>query len=252
MILRTGWVFVLVATAIVAGAQTQPDPQSVLDQIEERLFPESFTATMRMYTDKPGQRPTEMVLDSSHREGAGTFMVVQAPSRSRGMRFLQKEDDLWMYNPRSGSRRAIRLSPRDSFQGSVFSNNDAGDPDYSDDYTAELIGRERLAHPELGSVDCWVVEATARHERATYGRIVMYATVEDLMPLFMEYYAKSGLLFKRMYLFELKRIAGAIRPTVWRMESLEQVGAYTLVTIEALEARDDLPGRLFNQAQLTR
>jgi hypothetical protein len=243
------------------------DAQELLNLVDETLFPDSFVATFRMTTERPGRRTTEMLMENSHLEGSGTFMEVEEPRRSRGMRFLQKEDDLWMYNPRSGSRRAIRLSPRDSFQGSVFSNNDVSDPEYSDDYTAGLAGRATLDHPQLGTVETTVIEARAAHDEAAYGRIEIYlwhavgtaaeglsgpGAPGDVIPLRFDYYSRSGLAFKRMLLLEIKELADATRPTVMRMESLEEQGAVTTVRIEALEARNDIPQRLFNQQELTR
>jgi hypothetical protein len=232
----------------------QVSADELLQRLERTIFPESFVASMRMTTERPGRRTTEMVLDNFHLEGAGTFMEVTAPSRSRGMRFLQKESELWMYNPRSGSRRAIRLSPRDSFQGSVFSNNDVSDPDYSDDYRADHAGTASIAHATFGTVECVVIEAVASHDEAPYGRIVIYLTSRDgrAVPLQFDYYSRSGLYFKRMTLDRYENLAGAFRPRVMRMESLEEEGAVTTVTIETLEARDDIPSRLFNQQELTR
>lgn len=168
------------------------------------------------------------------------------------MRFLQKEEDLWMHNPRSNSRRAIRLSPRDSFQGSAFSNNDVGDPNYSDDYDVRIAGGETLNHEELGSVETVKLELTAKRETTTYGRIVMWIRESDDIPLKMEYYAKSGLLFKRMTLSEITDLAGRQRPSFMRMESLEQDDFYSTVKIEEMEVREDLPDRYFSQANLTR
>ncbi|MEX2443402.1 MAG: outer membrane lipoprotein-sorting protein [Alkalispirochaeta sp.] len=241
--------------------------EDLLILVDETLFPDSFVATFRMTTERPGRRTTEMLIENTHLEGSGTFMEVEEPRRSRGMRFLQKENDLWMYNPRSGSRRAIRLSPRDSFQGSVFSNNDVSDPDYSDDYTAGHAGSATVDHPQLGTVETTVIEARATHDEAAYGRMEIYlwhavgAAAEelpgpgspgDVIPVRFDYYSRSGLPFKRMLLLEIGQLAGATRPTVMRMESLEEEGAVTTVRIEALQARDDIPQRLFNQQELTR
>lgn len=249
------------------AALADRDPQELLKLVDETLFPDSFVATFRMTTERPGRRTSEMVMENFHLEESGTFMEVEEPRRSRGMRFLQKADDLWMYNPRSGSRRAIRLSPRDSFQGSVFSNNDVSDPDYSDDYTASHAGRATVDHPQLGRVPTTVIEARAAHDEAAYGRIEIYlwhavddAAAElpgpgapgDVIPLRFDYYSRSGLAFKRMLLLEIGDLAGATRPTVMRMESLEEEGAVTTVRIEALEPREDIPQRLFNQQELTR
>ena len=246
----------LLLAAILMVALSPPLPaqsgEDILERAEEALYPDDFYMEVEMNTHKPNRRDSMMVFESYHRDGAGTFMQVTAPPRSRGMRFLQKEEDLWMYNPRSNSRRAIRLSPRDSFQGSAFSNNDVGDPDYSDDYDVRLAGRETLNHEELGSLETIKLELTAKRETTTYGRIVMWIRESDDIPLRMEYYAKSGLLFKRMTLSEIAELAGRQRPSFMRMESLEQDDFYSTVKINEMEVRDDLPDRYFSQANLTR
>ena len=244
----------------------------LMELADDALFPESFVATMRMTTERPGRRTTEMVLENSHLEGSGSFMEVLEPRRSSGMRFLQKNDDLWMYNPRSSSRRALRLSPRDSFQGSVFSNNDVSDPDYSDDYSAGFAGTEELAHGQVGRVETVRITAQARHDESAYGQIEMWLWPDPaarsaggagaagagaageirVIPLRIDYYSRSGLPFKRMILESIEPLAGARRPTVMRMESLEEEGAITVVRIESLEARDNLPARRFSRQELTR
>lgn len=239
-----------------SGVPANIPAERLLDLSDETLFPQNFVATYRMTTERPGRRSTEMVFESSHLEGSGTYMEVSEPARSRGMRFLQKDNDLWMYNPRAGSRRALRLAPRDSFQGSVFSNNDVSDPNYNDDYTARRIDDGTLDHPDLGSVTCTRIEGEASRDEAPYGRIVVWLwggpSGGGVIPLRIDYYSKSGLEFKRMILSQFGDSAGAYRPAVMRMESMEEVGAVTSILIEELEARDTLPARLFNQSELTR
>jgi len=270
-------------TAAQAGVSSTDDlirrardlgPEELMNLADDALFPESFVATMRMTTTRPGRRDTEMVLDNYHLEGAGSFMEVTEPRRSAGMRFLQKDEDLWMYNPRASSRRALRLSPRDSFQGSVFSNNDVSDPEYADDYTASLEGTETLDHPEEGRVTTIRINAVASHDEAAYGRIEMWLMPDAegapgaggaagagassgtvplrVIPLRIDYFSRSGLPFKRMTLLEIGDLAGARRPRLMRMESLEEEGAVTTVRIESLEARNDIPPRLFSRQELTR
>jgi hypothetical protein len=141
------------------------------------------------------------------------------------MRFLQRNDDLRMYNPRSGSRRANRLSARDSFQGSVFSNNDVSDPNCGDDYNASHDGRERIDHPQFGAIETIKRNAVASHDEAP---------------------------FRRMTLSAIEEPAGARRPRRMRMEALDESVAVTVFTVESLEARDSFPGRIFNRKELTR
>lgn len=255
VLLIGGTAAVLPAQSTASGVPADIPAERLLDLSDESMFPDTFVATYLMTTERPGRRDTEMVFDSSHLEGSGTYMEVSEPARSRGMRFLQKENDLWMYNPRSGSRRALRLAPRDSFQGSVFSNNDVSDPNYNDDYDARRLDDAVLDHPDLGSVTCARIEGVAAHDEASYGRIVVWlrgGPGGGVVPLRIDYFSRSGLEFKRMVLSDFRQRAGAYRPGVMRMESMEETGAVTTVVIEELEARDTLPARLFNQAELTR
>lgn len=224
----------------------------LLQRAERALFPDNYFMRSSLTTYRPDRRDTRMVFESYRRRNAGSFIEVQEPARSRGMRFLEKDGDLWMFNPRANTRRAIRLSPRDSFQGSAFSNHDVSDPGYQDDYRVRIVGSETLDHQSLGSVQTTVLELSARREQAPYGRIVMWIRSDDHIPLLLEYYARSGLQFKRMSLDQLDHLGGRLRPRLMRMHSLEQEGFYSEIEIYELEQRDDLPDRLFSQANLTR
>jgi outer membrane lipoprotein-sorting protein len=226
--------------------------EAMLEEAESRIYPDNFFMRSRIETNRPDRRNSTLVLESYFKDEVGTFMEMLEPARSRGTRFLRKGDSLWMYNPKSRSRRAIRLSPRESFQGTVFSNNDVGDPDYADDYDVSYREQETIEHPQLGSTDCHVIEGIANAPTSPYGRIMMWVRKDDLMPVQMEYYAKSGLLFKRMTMLDIGELAGRQRPRRMRMESLEQEDAYSVVTIVEMEIRENLPDRMFSQAALTR
>jgi outer membrane lipoprotein-sorting protein len=236
-----------------AGFTQEIDADWLLEQAELVLYPESFYSKVTMTTIKPGKDDKVMVIESYYKKDVGTFMEILAPDRSKGIRFLQKEETLWMFNPKSGSRDSIRLSPKDSFQGSTFSNNDVGDPEYSDDYNCTLADETViLEHTELGSVECYVLECVASHRDSTYGKVVMWVTKDGYIPLKMDYYAKSGLLFRQMELSGIKEIAGAVRPTIMKMVSLEEQDTFSIAVTEELEERNDLPDSMFTQSALTR
>lgn len=252
-LVQAGAAAALLAAFALAPAAAQPmDARALLEEAESRIYPDNFFMRSEIDTSRPDRRDTTMVIESYFKDEVGTFMEIVEPSRSRGMRFLRKDESLWMYNPKSRSRRAIRLSPRESFQGTVFSNNDVGDPDYTDDYDVTFAPEETIEHEQLGTVDCYVIEGDASSPSSPYGRIRMWVRTDDLMPVQMEYYAKSGLLFKRMTMLDFGELAGRVRPTRMRMESLEQEDAYSEVVIEEMEIREDLPDRMFTQAALTR
>jgi outer membrane lipoprotein-sorting protein len=236
------------APAILAAA---PSADDILKAVDRALFLDSYISRVTMETLEPGSPPRSMTFEGQSRKDKGTYLEITAPARTKGTRFLQLEGSLWMFNPKSGSANALRLSSRDSFQGSTFSNADVGNSQFSDDYSAALEPEAVLDHAELGSVACYVISASAKINTAAYGRIMMWARKSDFMPLKMEYYAKSGLLYKRMDLFKIKAFGAITRPSVMRMESLEKQGTYTTLTLEFLEPKD-VPLQVFSKNYLTR
>lgn len=250
--LKSELIAVVLAVSGSVAALPAQDGNELLRAAGDALYPDHFVMQVRMETHRPDRPESGMTIESYHSDEHGTRLEIIEPARSRGTRFLRKGDDLWMFSPRSNSSRAIRLSPRDSFQGSVFANNDIGDPDYSDDYDATYEGTESIEHPETGTVRSRRIEARASHPEAPYGRITMWLRTDDNIPVKMEFYAKSGVLIKRMWLYELTELAGKLRPSIFRMHSLEIEGAYSLVEISELEERSDLSARLFSLNALTR
>ena len=228
------------------------DPAEALKAADAAMYPPSFSMTATITTDRPGRDRSTMVMEISHRDGLGSFIEITAPARSRGTRVLQTADALYLYSPRAGSRSALRLSPRESFQGTAFSNNDVGDPSWANDYEAALAGSARIGSPDFGTVDAWVISGTALRHDVPYGSIRVYLKKDDLLPLKIEYNAKSGLLLKTMELSDYAAVAGRLRPRRMVMTAADGTGERSVVVIGGLRARDDLPDAMFNQAWLTR
>lgn len=228
-----------------------PNAEEILAAVDKALFLESYTSRVTMETQEAGAAPRSMTFEGQSRKDKGTYLEIVAPARTKGTRFLQLDGSLWMFNPKAGSANALRLSSRDAFQGSTFSNADIGKSQFSDDYGPSLAPEALLSHTELGQVPCYVILATARTETAAYGKIMMWARKADSMPLRMEYYARSGLLFKTMELSRIRSFGPITRPSVMRMESLEKKGTVTTLTMEAIEAKAVAP-TVFNKNYLTR
>jgi len=243
--------FAMAAFSATLSLFAAPSAEEILAAVDSRLFLQSYVSKVTMETTKPGAAPTSMTFEGQSRKDKGTYLEILAPARTKGIRFLQLDGSLWMYNPKAGSANALRLSSRDSFQGSTFSNADVGKSQFSDDYIPKLAPDAVIDHPELGKVECLVIDAAAKTDESAYGRIVMYVRKTDLMPLSMEYYAKSGLLFKRMTLSKIRDFGSITRPSVMRMESLDKIGTFTTLTMEAIE-RKDVPLSVFNKNYLTR
>jgi hypothetical protein len=241
----------LAALAWPAAAADLPDGQKMLAEVDQIRFPDSFTMRVTLTTVSPGEADKVMTMDNTHKKGFGTFLEIQAPARSKGTKMLTQEGTLWMFNPKSGSTKPLRLAPKDSFQGSSFSNSDVSKTTFTEDYTATTEGEETLDTAEFGTVKAWRLRADAANPEASYGKIVLWVRQSDLLPLKFDYYAKSGLLFRQMLLSEYKTMGGRIRATRLEMTSLDKKGTKTTLHIESMELKA-IPDSLFNLTNLTK
>lgn len=249
---RLGAVALAVFAVSAAAAADGPDPTAALKTADQVMYPPSFSMTASIATERPGQEPSTMVMEVRNKAGRGSFIEILAPARSKGTRFLQTSSALYMYSPKSGSRTPIRLSPRESFQGSAFSNNDVGDSSWANDYAASLAGSAAVDSADFGKVDAWIISGKALRRDVPYGEIRIYMKKDDLLPLKIEYFAKSGLPLKTMELSDFAQIAGRLRPRRLVMTAADGTGEKSAVTMSALQERNDLPDAMFNQSWLTR
>ncbi len=247
---RTFW-FSFSIFLSVLGRVAALDPQSILESMDEALVPARYHSVMEMTTIKP-DKTSVLVIDLLYRKGTGSLMELISPARVKGTRLLQKSEGLWLYSPSSGSTKPLRLSPKQSFQGSVFSNGDVAEPHFSRDYAAAIVDHESVEVVGLGQVDTVVLEGVPKTSQAQYGKIKAWVRPGSNLPVRIDYTAKSGLLFKRMSFSDYQTLGGAIRPSKYKMESFEEPGTYTLLAINELQARPDLPESDFSETRLTR
>ena len=238
--------------APVSAVAQPPSAEEVLRRAERSMFPDSFVMRATLRTLESGTEATSMQMDISYKRDVGSRIEILSPARSRGIRLLQKEGALWLFNPMAGTGQAIRLSPKAAFQGSVFSNRDVGDPQYSAQYEVTESDQEVLDHPQLGQVPVLVLVAAARGPDAAYSRVKLFVRASDYLLLEGEYYAKSGLLFKRQLFTDIRELAGRQRPTTMRMVSLDQPNRESVMSIESLQEKPALPDSMFSLAALTR
>lgn len=249
-------------TAAYASAQADVGipgltAEAALERSDAVLAPDACAFTVRMTVHNPGKDDRVTDFDSWYRKGVGSLMEITAPARSRGTRMLQLDDALWLYSPRSNSGNAIRLSPRDSFQGSSFSNNDVGDHNYADNYDCQwtqvpdIPGGTRLT-VDGKEYECAVVTGTARDNKAPYGKILVWLTKDGAIPLRMYYYTRSGLLYRTLSLSNLKVMAGALRPARLMIEAADEEGSWSSIDYLSMDASTPVPDKYFTRQWLTR
>jgi len=132
-------------------------------------------------TDEPQRLIVKAVGESSVAE-------TLEPARSKGGKLLQVERNMWLTRP--GLSKPIPISPRQRMSGQA-SNGDIAATNYAGDYQAQLGGNE-----SVDGEDCYQLELTAKHKRATYDRVRYWVSVKRGVAVKAEFYSLSGKLLK--------------------------------------------------------
>ncbi len=198
--------------------------QAIVDAVDKAMnFPEG---TMRLRIEDRKANGTTRVYAAEVLEvlNQATLIEFVAPARDRGKRILMVGDSMWMAVP--GTSRPIRLSGRDSFMGTSFTNDDVMNLDRADDYDAVVTGEEAGATRLL---------MTARKSSLAYPRVEM-AVGAGSLPVWSLHYTRSGAAAKRIEYSALADFGDKIRPSVMTVTDLMAKGDRTVVIFESMRA----------------
>ena len=194
-------------TAIAA-----PDAQAILKQADHARggnLP-GIVWEIRLIS-RDSERTAEEQRLQVHAVDEASVAEVMEPSRSKGVKLLQVQHNMWLAGPRLS--KPIPISPRQRMSGQA-ANGDIAATNYAADYTARLVAQE----PVDGEM-CYVLDLHARHKRTTYDRIRYWVSVARVVGVKAEFYSLSGKLLKTAHFTYSNRIqfAGKSIPFVSRM-----------------------------------
>ncbi len=155
---------------------------------------------------------------------AGTLVEFVTPEREKGKRVLMIGDSMWMGSP--SVSRPVRLSGKDSFMGTSFTNDDMMNFTKSDDYGARILS---------SSADGWTLELTARKKTLPYARMVVDVD-RAYLPVRMVMYALSEQEAKRIELSDVRSFEGKMRPSVMTITDVMTVGNKTIVGFKSIKS----------------
>ncbi len=163
---------------------------------------------------------------------AGTLMEFSAPEREKGKRVLMIGDSMWIGSP--AVSRPLRLSGKDAFMGTSFTNDDVMNLTKADDYEARI---------QSSSAEGWTLELAARKKTLPYPRLVVEVTREYL-PLRMWMYALSGKEAKTIQFSDVRDFEGKPRPATMTVTDAMTAGNRTIVSFLSITAGAVHRGRL--------
>lgn len=170
-----------------------------------------------------------------------TYLEILEPAREAGRKFLLIENDIWMYAPEVG--KSLRLSARDKFLGSEFSNSDLMESSYEKNFKAASIDSVE---------DYYILEIEGKSREAPYKRITMKVRKSNFIPAELQYYTMSGRLFREMSLDSIKIIEGDPYATYMKMSNVLSTKSYTEVKILSFKSLARISPSLFKPENLSR
>jgi len=132
------------------------------------------------------------------------------PPRDSGKMVLMNGSNMWFYDP--SSKASVRISPQQRLMGQA-SDGDVVTANLNKDYTARLVGEEKLLDADRQNRDTWHLDLKAATDEAVYSRVEFWIEKGTFRPVKGKFYSDSGRLLKIAYYHKFEEQLGGIRPT---------------------------------------
>ncbi|AOJ05882.1 hypothetical protein WS70_28640 [Burkholderia mayonis] len=213
---RTWWICLSLGAAVLARAQTPPDPQKLLAESDAIRTPaKSFmlTATLTEYRSGKQVDGNTLSIYSKPDAPGGAFRTLVrfvSPARDKGKLMLKNGNDLWFYDP--ANQASIRISPDQRLLGQA-ANGDVVTVNLAHDYQAELKGAEDVMDGDRQTRHCYKLSLTGKAQGLTYHRIEMWLDASNSRPVKAKFYSESDRLLKSAFYRRYTTELGVERPT---------------------------------------
>ncbi|MEO0293420.1 MAG: outer membrane lipoprotein-sorting protein [candidate division WOR-3 bacterium] len=213
--------------------------EELLKKIDEIKTPLKSQATVEMRNYLRGGREVTYKIKIISERKKASYLEVLEPIREKGRKFLLIGNDIWMYAPEVG--KSLRLSIRDRFLGSEFSNSDLMESSYEKNFKATSID---------STLDFYFLELEGKSKEAPYKKITMKVRKKNYLPAELKFYTLSGRLYKEMFLDSLKVFEGQLYTTYMKMINVLNPESYTEVKIISLKTLQSISPSLFKPENL--
>jgi hypothetical protein len=236
----------IILPSISNAQQTGAEWMKRIENVER--VDHSYSVMRQTITTSTGAERTFTIRSWSAQEGDVGLMAYVGPARVAGDKILQLNggDDIWYYMKRRDlTRHFAGHTRRQSAQGSDFSYEDMASGDFSEDYTAEIVGSERLE-----GVECIKLKCTPTPDGPSYDYIILWAGMDDALTRRIEYY-DEGEHLKTLTLSEFQEVEGRTVAMRFEMVSHQKNSRTLMEMTEITFAREPDPS-MFTMAALTR
>lgn len=213
----------------------------LLNKVDTARAPQKSETLIQMRNYLSEDREITYKMRAVSERKKATYLEILEPSREAGRKFLLIGNDIWMYAPEVG--KPLRLSARDKFLGSEFSNSDLMESSYKKNYKASSIDSLE---------DSYLLELLGKNREAPYKRITLKVRKKNFIPSELKFYTLSGRLFREMNMDSIKVLEGEPYATYMKMSNVLNPDSYTEVKILSLKSLSNISPTLFKPENLSR
>jgi outer membrane lipoprotein-sorting protein len=206
-------VALLLTCGTAAWAQSAQDIVSRTDQVRNPGQPYRLSVALTEYVGGRERDHEKLAVFAKVDPATGQFRnLVQyvEPPRDAGKRVLLAGGSLWFYDPTS--KASVRISPQQRLIGQA-AIGDVLTVNLAIDYTASLIGSEKIDDAGRQPRQCWHLDLKAANDQAVYSRVEYWVEQETYYPIKGKFYSDSGRVLKIIYYRNFTERLGGMRPT---------------------------------------
>ncbi len=158
-----------------------------------------------------------------------------SPPRDVDKLVLLSGSSMWFYDP--ASKASIRISPQQRLMGQA-ANGDVVTVNLALDYTAKLVGEDKIQDADRKDRNVWHLELAAATDEAMYSRLEFWIEKDTYRPIKAKFYSDSGRLLKIAYYRKYERQLGTERATENIIIDAVDANLVTKMTYSSFRAED--------------
>jgi outer membrane lipoprotein-sorting protein len=234
-----GFVVAVVLTAAAHAAE--PTGQEIIASVDAGRNPGQSFRVVDNLTEYVGGQPRnsmQLVIFATQNKATHQYnnlIRYVLPSRDAGKMVLFNGSNMWFYDP--SSKASVRISPQQRLLGQA-SNGDVATVNLAKDYTAKLLGEEKLLDADKQTRDCWHLELKAATDEAVYSRVEYWVEKGTYHQIKGKFFSDSGRLLKIAYYHKFMPMLGRQVPAETIVIDSVNQNLVTTMAVSDMRAQD--------------
>lgn len=220
--------FVIIVMQLIAfSVFSQVDFNAMLKELDvtQDFSGNDFSCRWTILVEKPNEKLTKSVIDIFRRDSQNKLVyILREPVDQAGQAFLKIDDNLWIYDPKTGKDRHTTF--KQEVANSDAKNSDIRKTSLVDDYSIE-----KTEEGVFGSRDVWILTLKAKNDEVTYAKMKLYVYKKVPIILKEEDYSVSNQLMRILTYTKYQSLNKKYIPAEIVIEDQVNPGEKTTVTI---------------------